>query len=451
MKYFVTTHSHNFFLVVFLVLVGFKSSAQETGISPYSRIGLGDLNFRHSPAFQSLGGSSVSLSDFNLLNLSNPASFSSLTPHMPVFEIDGATQFLKLTAGSTSANLATTSFTRMSIGIPVNEKLGLAFGVLPYTTTGYDITTINSEPSIGDVTYKFKGKGGINKLFLGGGYDVYSTDSINLSVGLSAGFLFGNIEKSRRVEFPDDNSALNSLLSQQTGYNGFSFELGLLYSQYVTEKFSYSLGASFTTGVSLNANRTDFFGTYTNFSSVEVVRDTLSYSDGNEGTVEIPSLLRLGGSIKLNGNFEISAQYQSQDWSKYSEVFNNSSVSDTLSSSSFYSLGMRYRPTDVFSTANIFERIEYRAGIRYGNSSLQFNNTQLTEFGTSFGLGIPLRKSATSKNEFRSLSMLNVGVEFGNRGTTDNGLIKENFTTIYFGISIMPQVQNRWFVKRKFK
>ena len=451
MKYFVTTHSHNFFLVVFLALVGLQSNAQETGISPYSRIGLGDLNFRHSPAFQSLGGASVSLSDFNLLNLSNPASFSSLTPHMPVFEIDGATQFLKLTAGSTSANLATTSFTRMSIGIPVNEKLGLAFGVLPYTTTGYDITSINSEPSIGDVTYKFKGKGGINKLFLGGGYDVYSTDSINLSVGLSAGFLFGNIEKSRRVEFPDDNSALNSLLSQQTGYNGFSFELGLLYSQYVTEKFSYSLGASFTTGVSLNANRTDFFGTYTNFSSVEVVRDTLSYTDGNEGTVEIPSLLRLGGSVKLNGNFEISAQYQSQDWSQYSEVFNNSSVSDTLSSSSFYSLGMRYRPTDVFSTANIFERIEYRAGIRYGNSSLQFNNTQLTEFGTSFGLGIPLRKSATSKNEFRSLSMLNVGVEFGNRGTTDNGLIKENFTTIYFGISIMPQVQNRWFVKRKFK
>ena len=451
MKYFVTTHSHNFFLVVFLALVGLQSNAQETGISPYSRIGLGDLNFRHSPAFQSLGGASVSLSDFNLLNLSNPASFSSLTPHMPVFEIDGATQFLKLTAGSTSANLATTSFTRMSIGIPVNEKLGLAFGVLPYTTTGYDITSINSEPSIGDVTYKFKGKGGINKLFLGGGYDVYSTDSINLSVGLSAGFLFGNIEKSRRVEFPDDNSALNSLLSQQTGYNGFSFELGLLYSQYVTEKFSYSLGASFTTGVSLNANRTDFFGTYTNFSSVEVVRDTLSYIDGNEGTVEIPSLLRLGGSVKLNGNFEISAQYQSQDWSQYSEVFNNSSVSDTLSSSSFYSLGMRYRPTDVFSTANIFERIEYRAGIRYGNSSLQFNNTQLTEFGTSFGLGIPLRKSATSKNEFRSLSMLNVGVEFGNRGTTDNGLIKENFTTIYFGISIMPQVQNRWFVKRKFK
>jgi len=47
--------------------------------------------------------------------------------------------------------------------------------------------------------------------------------------------------------------------------------------------------------------------------------------------------------------------------------------------------------------------------------------------------------------------MLNIGVETGRRGNTENGLIQENFTTVYFGISIMPQVQNRWFVKRKFK
>ena len=155
--------------------------------------------------------------------------------------------------------------------------------------------------------------------------------------------------------------------------------------------------------------------------------------------------------MNFNKNLDIAVQYNRQDWSTYEEVFNQKSTSDTLAASSSLAVGLRYRPTDVFSTAKFYERIEYRVGFRTGNTPLQFNNTQLTEFGTSFGLGIPLRKSATSKNEFRSLSMFNVGVEMGRRGNTDNGLIQENFTTVYFGISIMPQVQNRWFVKRKFK
>ncbi len=451
MKYFVTTQLPKLFLSIFLLFSSFFLMAQETGISPYSRIGLGDMNLSHSPAYQALGGASVALSDFNLVNTSNPASLSSLDMHMPVFELSGATQFLRLTSENSSANLSSTNFTRMSIGIPVNKRLGLALGLKPFSTTGYNITTTNNEPSIGDVTYIYRGKGGINNLFLSGGYSILSKDSMSLSLGASVNFLFGNIEKSRRVEFPDDSRALNSLLSQNTGYTGVDFQFGLLYKQKISENFIYSIGASYSLGTDLNATREDFFGTYTNISSVEVVRDTLAYFDNNKGTVTIPSLIKVGASVLLYENMELSVQYQMQDWSAFGEKFDQQSTSDTLSSSSAFSFGLRYTPSDVFSTAKYIERIQYRAGIRVGQSPLQFNNTQLAEFGTSFGIGLPLRKSATSKNEFRSLSMLNFGVEFGNRGQINDGLIKENFTTIYFGISIMPQVRNRWFEKRKFK
>lgn len=424
--------------------------AQETGISPYSRIGLGDINLHHSPAYQALGGASVALSDFNLVNTSNPATLSALDKHMPVFEISGATQFLKLSSANSSANLSTTNFTRMSVGIPVNDRLGLALGIKPFSTTGYDITTTNSEPNIGDVTYKYQGKGGVNNLFLSGGYSIFKTDSINLSLGASVNFLFGNIDKTRRVEFPDDDAALNSLLTQKTSYNGFDFQLGLLYNQKVTKDFSFAIGASYSLGTSLNSKREDFFGYYYTILGTEV-KDTLRYFGNNEGSVNIPSLINVGASVLLFQNMELSAQYQLQDWAQYKEDFAQPSTSDTLASASSFSFGLRYNPSDVFSSSNIFERIQYRAGIRVGQSSLQFNNTQLSEFGTSFGLGIPLRAKTTGKKEFRSLSMLNIGVEFGNRGQIDNGLLKENFTTVYFGISIMPQVRNRWFVKRKFK
>jgi len=43
--------------------------------------------------------------------------------------------------------------------------------------------------------------------------------------------------------------------------------------------------------------------------------------------------------------------------------------------------------------------------------------------------------------------MLNFGFEIGQRGTTINNLIQENYFKIYFGISIYEW----WFIKRRYK
>ena len=451
MKYLFITHAPKALFTILITFSALQFNAQETGISPYSRIGLGDINNGHSPAYNTMGGASVALSDFNLLNVSNPASYSSMVKHMPIFEIDGNSQFLTLKSNSGEGKVSATTFTKLAIGIPVNNRLGISFGLLPYTTTGYDIVSTNTETDIGDVRYSFEGKGGINRTYLGAGYDLIDKDSMSLSFGFNFSFLFGNIDKTRRVEFPDDDQALNTMLSQSTNNSGFDFEFGLLYKQMISNKFSYSIGASFSTGSKLTSTREEFFGTYTNFSSVEVIRDTLLFASENKGDINIPLNVKVGAAVKLNNNFEISAQYQIQDWSSYKENFTKSSASDSLVSSSSVSLGLRFTPSDVFNTsAKYYEKIQYRLGVRYENSPLQVNNTQITEFGTSFGLGLPIKPSSTSKNEFKSLSMINFGVDMGSRGTVENGLIKENFTTFYFGISIMPQVRNRWFVKRKF-
>ncbi|MEN8956791.1 MAG: outer membrane protein transport protein [Flavobacteriales bacterium] len=451
MKYFFTTQSPKIILAGLFICFSMLSMAQETAISPYSRLGLGDLNYSHSPAYNTMGGASVALSDFNLINISNPASFSSFSRHMPIFEIDGASQFLTLSSTSGEGNVQATTFKKLAIGIPVNDRIGFSIGLLPYTTTGYDIVSSNEDANFGVVDYTYKGNGGLNRAYLGGGYDLIDKDSIKLSVGVNFSLLFGNIEKSRRVEFPDDLNSLNTLATQTTSNSGVNFEFGLLYNQRVTNKFSYSVGASLSAGGTLNSTRDELFATYTNFSGQEVIRDTLRYNSENEGKITIPLNFKIGAAIKLNQNFEISAQYQLQDWSQFKEDFDQNSSSDTLGSSSSISAGIRYTPSDVFKGGvKYYEKIQYRVGVRYENTPLQFNNTQITEFGTSFGIGLPIKPSSTSKNKFRSLSMINIGMNVGRRGTTDNGLIQENFTNVYFGISIMPQVVNRWFVKRKF-
>ena len=55
----------------------------------------------------------------------------------------------------------------------------------------------------------------------------------------------------------------------------------------------------------------------------------------------------------------------------------------------------------------------------------------------SFGLGLPLRKTK---------SEINLSVEVGERGTTNNNLIKEQFLRFQIGLSL----SDIWFVKRKY-
>ena len=55
----------------------------------------------------------------------------------------------------------------------------------------------------------------------------------------------------------------------------------------------------------------------------------------------------------------------------------------------------------------------------------------------SFGLGLPVGTN---------FSNINLGIELGQRGTKDSGLIKENFLRLSVGLSL----NDKWFTKRKF-
>jgi len=86
---------------------------------------------------------------------------------------------------------------------------------------------------------------------------------------------------------------------------------------------------------------------------------------------------------------------------------------------------------------NYFKKIRYRAGAYKESTFLNLMGTQLTNSGISFGLGLPLG---------RIKSIVNIGMEFGKRGSIENGLIKENYWRARFGITL----SDIWFVKRKY-
>jgi hypothetical protein len=57
--------------------------------------------------------------------------------------------------------------------------------------------------------------------------------------------------------------------------------------------------------------------------------------------------------------------------------------------------------------------------------------------GMSLGLGLPITGS---------LSNLNLGLEFGKKGTTSNNLVQENYLILNVGFSL----NDKWFVKSKY-
>ena len=72
----------------------------------------------------------------------------------------------------------------------------------------------------------------------------------------------------------------------------------------------------------------------------------------------------------------------------------------------------------------------------YNKGGLHVNNKSIDQLSLNFGFGIPIG----------GISSANLGFEFGERGFNDNGLIKEKFFKIRFGVSL----NDIWFIKTMY-
>ena len=79
-------------------------------------------------------------------------------------------------------------------------------------------------------------------------------------------------------------------------------------------------------------------------------------------------------------------------------------------------------------------------GLSIDESGLGADFSKVNDFGMSFGLGLPMG---------RKLSSLNLGFEFGKKGTTSNNLIQENYFNVRVGLSLNAVGRQAWFQKRR--
>jgi len=272
----------------------------------------------------------------------------------------------------------------------------------------------------------YSGDGGLSKVYFGSAYQI----SNEFSVGINASYLFGGLNRRKKVIF-DDASFLHSRSNSKINLKGYYYEVGLLYKKNLTENREVSFGITANNNSEIRAKKGELVETFEYSGVFELPKDTFENTT-EWGYVTLPQYISVGLTYREGKKWLLVADYSLQNWADYT-LFDES---DNLSNSMRMSGGMEYTP-EYNSVTTYYKRMQYRLGASYSNTPLQFDGNQLTEKSISFGFGIPVKKSRTQYD---------VSVILGQRGTTENNLIKEQF--VKFGLSV--SYDGIWFVKRKY-
>lgn len=412
-------------LIGFCLFFSALTWAQEGTASPYSFYGIGDVKFKGAVENRSMGGVSV-FNDSIHVNLQNPASFSHLK--FTTFTVGANYNNVKLKSDADSEKATRTTIDYLVVAMPISKKFGAALGLLPFSSVGYKIESYNEDTS--QTSSRYFGEGGVNRFFGGFGYKFND----KLSIGADINYNFGNIS-TNSVEFiPVIQYGTRELNTSRV--NGFNFNFGAMYNTKVTEKLTVFGSLAYSPESSLNIDNERNITTVLVTSNFSVIPQEDGITQASTSKLKLPSKYVFGAGIGEVRKWAVGTELTFQQSSNFGNRFNDIDNVEYENSTKF-SLGGYYIPK--YNSFNRYlERVTYRAGFNYENTGLIINNESINDYGITFGLGLPLGGS---------FSNINVGFEYGKRGTTNAGLIEENYTNVFISLSL----NDRWFVKRKYE
>jgi hypothetical protein len=420
------------FFIIIISFVGHLNAQNEIS-SPYSAFGLGFLSNINSIKNISMGGIGIGTRDNLSINIVNPASYTSFDTTSFLFEGGVAGNYLRLKSDKFDEVATSASISHLVFGFPVTRWWKSSIGLLPFSKVGYKVNSLTFQENIGNVLYTFEGNGGLSRVYWGNAIQPFKF----LSLGVNASYLFGSIDRIQNVSFPDSSYYVNTKINNSVSIGDLYFDLGAQYFTQLKKNIKLVVGATYHPKVNLSAKK-DYLARTSlgEISGVEFFRDTVDYRN-EKGNVILPEGFGLGFSLTKSNYWLFGLDYKNDKWKN----FRSFGESDSLVNSQSVALGGQITPD--FASNSYIKRIEYRLGGRYYQSYLKLRGKQLDGFGITFGLGLPLRSLAVKGSK----SMINISVETGKRGTTDNGLIQETYVNFYFGVSIYES----WFFKRRYK
>jgi hypothetical protein len=409
-------------LICLGLLFAIATTAQEGTASPYSYYGIGDVRFKGTTESRLMGG--LSLSDSIHINLQNPAANANLK--YTTFTVAGNFNTVKFKTYNKDDKAQRASLDYLAVGVPIGKNFGATFGLISYSSVGYRITNVNSDLT---VAKNNSGSGGVNKVFVDLGYKINK----NLSVGADINYNFGKIvTKSIQANAGVQYGAQDEKTSD---ISGLEINLGATYQRKIYKNLDLYSSMVYTPQAKLISDNTSTLSSivYSNDFDNQIIESNdpiISKTD-----IKLPSKIAIAAGIGEPRKWLVGAELTSKQSSNFTNRF-GSYEDVAFENATKISLGGYYIP-NYNSFKSYFNKVTYRAGFRHENTGLVIRNESIKEQAFTFGLGLPLGGS---------FSNLNIGVEYGKRGTAKANLIQENFLNVVLSLSL----NDLWFIKRKY-
>ena len=380
----------------------------QNNTSPYSMLGIGDLEKSNFDRTSGMGHAGVALSSNRFIYQANPASFAALDQHFLFFE--ASARFKNVSYTGTPITDLTNSvsndlqFKKVSLGTKVTPRWAVGFGLHPYSTISYSfagVKAIQGSNLFADAFYS--GTGNTSIAHITNSYAVNK----NLQVGLQTSYVFGHSEESETLAGQLADSLINTVRNRTVGQARFKF--GVQYKTTLNKEWDVAVGGTYSPKTNLWSN------TSVKARSGNTILLQNDYYESSYFT--LPVAYQAGVAATFKKAFTLALDYQYEGWRQT----NYSGVSYVLDDSRRYSGGFEYSKKGSYLDQS-YEKFFLQTGVFYTDSYLRINGIQIKDYGLTLGAGAELSRTPLS-----SLA-IQAALELGVRGTTNKGLIRESYT-----------------------
>ncbi len=429
--------------LIFCVLPMEAQDEAYNAYSPYSMFGIGDISKAGTPYNKSMGGVGIASRDNKFLNILNPASVTARDKKTFMLDIGIAQGNRYYTQDQLHSSNNTFNIYDVAFSFPVWKSLAVYGGFTPYSDLGYKISSRETDQNIishtGAITNTVLGYGGLSNVFIGGGFNVFK----GLSVGGEFDYIFGSLHK--------DNTYYLSESTYRNISSGYNIQLNAATAkfgvQYETPLFG-NISAVFGATYKLKADLKGEVGSY-EIQTISSVNDSTpsprSRIDNIDGKIKLSDEIGLGLSIRGGDRWTAEANYFRSDWSGSGldkvagfAVVGNAVFSATKSQSIRAGFSFTPNRNDI---RYYRKRITYRAGTYYDQAHFKVAGNDINAFGLTFGATFPIYS-----NRQGVVNGLTFGIDVGQRGTTNNNLVRERYVNFNIGLSIC----DIWFLKPRY-
>jgi hypothetical protein len=268
-----------------------------------------------------------------------------------------------------------------------------------------------------------------------------------LYLGARVGYAFGSITNETVINIDEESFRIigedtitsskdfkTSNFFRSTRYSDFLVEGGLYMKKRIGEALDVNLGIVYELAANMRTKRDEKITVVDRLNPNPPTDDILTES---EGKTLLPAKYGVGLSLSKEFKWALGLDFYSRDWSKFESDFESE---ESMTNSYKIILGGELTP-DFFSATSYIKRISYQFGLNYERTPVEINNTNIDDFGINFGVSLPVGPA----------SILNLGLNYGQLGTTQDGLIRENYLKFNLGMTFNDRSFGWYRNQRKLK